>query len=310
MTVIGLVATCAAAYATSRVGVGAMLRWTGGQRLLDVPNERSSHTRSVPRGGGLPLGLVVLAGGVLLLAAYEGGRESYALLGVAAGVALLGWLDDIYSLSAAVRLAVQTVLATAAVAVIGAPEMALLPVLGPVPFGSLGGLLAVVWIVGLVNAYNFMDGIDGIAGAQGVVAGAGWAVIGWLSGDPAAGWLGSLVAGSCAGFLAWNWAPARIFMGDVGSTFLGVILAVLAIRPGAAETGASFVGLMLVAPFVLDAGLTFLRRAVRGENVLAAHRSHLYQRMVQGGRRASSVAFMYAACAALAGSLAILWWAS
>lgn len=173
-------------------------------------------------------------------------------------VAAVSWLDDVRTLPNWIRLSVH--LAAAAIAVIGiGPWRDLqLPWLGSLHLGWLAVPVTVLWIVGLTNAYNFMDGIDGIAGAQAVIAGLGWALLGWLTGQMMVATLGILIAATSLGFLGHNWPPARIFMGDVGSAFLGYMFAVLAVLAGRSNPPLGFAGVLLVWPFVFDAVLTFL----------------------------------------------------
>ena len=155
-----------------------------------------------------------------------------------------------------------------------------------------------------INAYNFMDGIDGLAGSQTVVAGLGWLVPGGIVGLPI---FGVLVAGSSLGFLGHNWPPTRIFMGDVGSVFLGFTLAVLAVIGGLAHPRLPLAGLLVVWPFVFDTTFTIVRRLRRGENIFAAHRSHLYQRLVIAGYSQRAVTLLYAGLALVGVVLALAW---
>ena len=311
-TVVGaavLGATGLSAAVASALIVAVVRRWAA-RHLVDEPNERSSHTVPTPRGGGIGIMAVVLAGGLVGLCCLPASTLLKALVpaAVIAGVSL--W-DDYRSLPARTRLAVHCLAAIAAIVCFGpltsigvTAERALaLP-------SWLGYPLAFLWIVGLTNAYNFMDGIDGIAGLQGAIACAAWCTIGALSGMPALAWISVLCAGGCAGFLVFNWPPAKIFMGDVGSTFVGFLLALFPLWAQSIDQGAAWaplVGFLVVWPFVLDAGLTFTGRLVRGENVLAAHRSHVYQRLVQGGRTHQRVAVWYGLAAALGGGGAVLW---
>jgi Fuc2NAc and GlcNAc transferase len=308
-TLTGLLLLGVAAGLAAWAGVGSVLRWTGGRRMLDVPNERSSHHRPTPRGGGLGIVAVVVAGGIMLLWLLPQDRDFLMPLLIGGLiVAALGWTDDAINIPAGLRLGVQALVATGVLLLIGVPDAVHVPLAGIVRLGAAAPLLALLWLVGMINAYNFMDGIDGIAGAQGVVAGLGWALLGWFSGDTVGASIGLLLGSACAGFLVWNWAPARIFMGDVGSTFLGFVLAVLVVRPSAAAYGTAIPGVLLVAPFVADASTTLVRRALRRENLMSAHRSHLYQRLVQSGTSVPVVSLGYAGAAALAASVGLAWW--
>jgi UDP-N-acetylmuramyl pentapeptide phosphotransferase/UDP-N-acetylglucosamine-1-phosphate transferase len=161
--------------------------------------------------------------------------------------------------------------------------------------------------VGLTNAYNFMDGIDGIAAGQGIVAAIGWGIIGLITGNPFLTALGFLLAASCLGFLCHNWPPARIFMGDVGSAFLGYTFAVLAVIASQSDPRLAFIGILFVWPFVFDAVFTFFRRLRKHENVFEAHRSHLYQRLVIAGYSHGVVSTLYIGLAG-AGVVVGVWW--
>jgi UDP-N-acetylmuramyl pentapeptide phosphotransferase/UDP-N-acetylglucosamine-1-phosphate transferase len=149
-------------------------------------------------------------------------------------------------------------------------------------------------VVGLTNAYNFMDGSDGMAGAQGVVAGFGWIGVAYAMGDARLGVVGSVTATASLGFLFFNWSPASVFMGDVGSAFLGFELAALSIFVAQRSPAAATAGILFVWPFLFDTSLTLVLRACRREDLLCAHRSHLYQRLVLTGLSHRQVAVIYA----------------
>ena len=261
-----------------------LVRLIRARAVLDHPNERSSHSVPTPRGGGIAIVLITLGGSAFWM------TPRFAVVAVAAlAIAVVSFIDDLHPLPATLRLGVQ---------IAAALPVALLFV--PLVWAPL----ALLWIVGLTNAYNFMDGIDGIAGGQAVVAGLGWALLGMLTQQPLVATVGLLTAGSSAGFLTHNWQPARIFMGDVGSAFLGFLFASLAVMawPNLRLVAA---GVLVVWPFVLDAGVTFVRRALRGERLMEAHRSHVYQRLNQRGLSHGAVASIYIALAA-AGAIAAL----
>ncbi len=286
-------------------------RWAMG-RLLDIPNPRSSHERPTPRGGGLAIAGATLVG-VGGYFVFHPADWLPGLAGPCVGavlVAAVSWIDDLRTLSVSTRLGAQIVAAAAAIAGLGAPSVASLPLLGAVPLGPAGILLTGLWIVGFTNAFNFMDGIDGIAAGQGVVAGLGWALIGWSSDLPAVAAMGTCLAASCGVFLIRNWQPASIFMGDVGSAFLGYCFAVLPLAARREPNGADrlewwpIVGVLLVWPFVTDTGLTLLRRLWNREPILRAHRSHLYQRMSVDGSRHATVAGLYTVLAGLGAATA------
>lgn len=272
-------------------------------RLVQAPNHRSSHVQPTPSGGGL--GIVVagsLAGIALVL--FSGWTLGWFVLGFAALLAAVGLRDDIQHLPARVRFGVQVVVC-----------VGLLMVLGDLPALSIGaglGLQLAGWtlfglflLVGVwwINLFNFMDGIDGIAGMQAIymlLAGAVMAV--WVNAEVVYSpvWMWMLcVAAATVGFLLLNWPPAKIFMGDVGSTWLAFMvfaLALLSVQSGWLSYAA---WLVLAAVFVTDATVTLLTRMLRGERWHEAHRSHAYQRLSrrwQGDRNAGhrSVTFVAA----------------
>ena len=291
------------ALALSYWGVARVCRWAEQHQILDIPNERSSHTRPVPRGGGLAIVIVTLVGG-LLYGAFTSIASWSSLVAYTTGatlVALVSWLDDLGSVPSWLRFAVHSLGALLALGGFGYWHMVDLPLLGVLHLGYLGLPVTFLWIVGLTNAYNFMDGIDGIAGGQAVIAGFSWAMLGWLSGQPLVGVFGLLLAASSLGFLGHNWPPARIFMGDVGSAFLGYTFSVLSVIAAQHAPHLALAGVLLVWPFVFDTIFTFLRRFYRGEHIFSAHRSHLYQRLVIAGASHRSVTVGYI-CLALAGT--------
>jgi Fuc2NAc and GlcNAc transferase len=272
--------------------------WALEHRLLDHPNERSSHDRPTPRGGGVGIVLVVcIFGG----AASSGFAGLTWILAGALLIAAVSWLDDIRrGLSPLIRLIAHAGAAGLALRGMSGWERLDVFFLDSITPGWLSYLVAAVWIVGLVNAYNFMDGIDGLAGIQAVTASAGWLVVGLLSGSRVLAAAGVVIGSSAVGFLLHNWPPAKIFMGDIGSAFLGYAFAVIPlcagrVVPESLAGRVPFAGVLMVAPFVLDAAFTFLRRLVKGERLVQAHRSHIYQRLVITGFSHRGVTLIYGA---------------
>ena len=280
--------------------------------IIDIPNERSSHSRPTPRGGGVGLVAMTIFGLVCsqLIWQLTSWQGLLFYLGGAALIAVVSWFDDVRSLSAKIRFLAHFIAAGIVIAKWGYWENFSLPMLGTLHLGPLGLLLTLLWVVGLTNAYNFMDGIDGIAGGQALVAGIGWAIIGWMIGDKFMFAIGGLLAASTLGFLFYNWSPAKIFMGDVGSTFLGFSFAAV---PLMASTSASItrgfiplVGLLLIWPFVVDTGFTLLRRLSKGENLFQAHRTHIYQRLAIAGYSHQIVSLLYIGLAIIGSILSLL----
>ncbi|GAB4538276.1 MAG: hypothetical protein Kow0063_25920 [Anaerolineae bacterium] len=274
-------------------------RWALRHALLDIPNERSSHSLPTPKGGGLGIALVSL--GIMTIHLLAGGPDVPVGAGLvfvlaSASIAAMGWRDDCYNLPIKTRLTIQAGVAVALVLAGGAITQVYLPFLGVLSLGTGVALLAsALWIVSLTNIYNFMDGIDGLAGMQALVTGGAWCFLLLMEGQATLALLSGLMAATSLGFLLLNVPPARIFMGDVGSTFLGFSLAALPIlafrrieNPRLLVTGVLF-----VAPFVFDSTFTMARRALNGENILTAHCSHLYQRLVRMGYSHAQVTGFY-----------------
>ncbi|MDP6951158.1 MAG: glycosyltransferase family 4 protein, partial [Alphaproteobacteria bacterium] len=267
-----------AAAALAWVATGALLKQLAAKDILDHPNERSSHERPTPRGGGIAVVAVILLGW-LLLAAVEIApwRLIWPMVGLSVGLALVSWADDLRGLSPLPRFAAQ--LAAVAIALSTVPLGPHFP--GPLPLWLALGGAALAWLW-FVNLFNFMDGIDAIAGVEAIAIAAGIGAIaaglGLVDGTP---WLAAVVAGAALGFLPWNRPPARIFLGDVGSVPLGFLLGWLLLS--LAAHGAWAAALILPAYFLADATLTLLRRALRGEKPWQAHREHFYQQAVRKG---------------------------
>lgn len=280
-------------------GVGWFRAWTLRKGYLDHPNERSSHSTPTPRGGGLVIAAVTLSAYVSSswLFSY---RLSVGFIVGAVLVVGVSWLDDIYSLSFIWRILVHSLAAICVILDLGYFIEVSLPLFETPFYIGIGGCgLAFVWIVGLVNAYNFMDGIDGIAGVQAFAAGLGWLTVGLLLGIPTASILGGTVLFASIGFLIHNWQPAKIFMGDAGSAFLGFTFSAVPLLIRDQIPGRSgllpVVAVLFLWLFVFDAALTLVRRLLRGERIWAAHREHLYQRMVIAGRSHQLVSSIYGA---------------
>lgn len=262
---------------------GQIRRFALANAILDMPNARSSHAIPTPRGGGVAIVLLVL-GGTLLASAVGvlDGDVAAAFIGGGGLVALIGWLDDRRGVHAAVRAVVHCAAAGWAVYLVGGLPSYFTGT-GAVHLGPVGGLLAVLGIVWATNLYNFMDGIDGIAGGQAMCAGVIGGALLLLSGSAGLAAVAFLVAAASAGFLVWNWAPAKIFMGDVGSGFLGFSFGTLAVASENDGGVPLLVWVLLLGVFVVDATVTLLRRTLAGEVPYAAHRDHAYQRAVRSG---------------------------
>lgn len=286
-----------------------MRRWVGHRRLLDVPNERSMHSLETPRGGGAAIVAVSVIG--LGVGAIAGIRPEWPAIGGCLGGALLivgvSLVDDLSRLASGIRLAFHFSGAAVMVAGLGIGLGSNVLTGGATAFVWLVPVAALLWTVGMTNAYNFMDGIDGLAATEAVVAGLGWTLLGTVTHLPWLALLGLLVAASSTGFLVHNWPPAKIFMGDVGSAFLGFTFAFMALAELRQNPQAAFVGALVLWPFIFDTAFTMVRRFLRGENIFLAHRSHLYQRLVLAGWQQASVTSLYGLFALVTFALGFMW---
>jgi Fuc2NAc and GlcNAc transferase len=250
--------------------------------LVDVPNERSSHSRPTPRGGGLGIFVAVTLGVWIWSTSIQLGLVWKNILIGAGAVAVIGLWDDVRSVSAHWRFLVHLV--AAVFLILAFPADYKVQLISGVSIGGLPAfLLSCIGVVSLINMFNFMDGIDGLAASEAVFVTAGGALILLLSGyshTPVAV-VCLLVSAASAGFLLINWAPARIFMGDVGSGFLGFSIAAIALWTIVEQLMSCWTWVILAGVFVSDASVTLFRRLFRGENVTSAHRMHGYQRLAR-----------------------------
>ena len=277
----------------------ALVRFAIGRNLLDVPNARSSHEVPTPRLGGL----AVIAG---VWAAAPFISETFLFLTAATLAGLVGVLDDFVDLPFWLKAAGQATVAF------------ILLFLAPPPISLAAGplwpvalLFGVVWVVALVNAYNFMDGIDGIAGGTAILNALFLATLVGTTGLRACL---AVLAAAVAGFLAWNISPARIFLGDSGSHFVGFFLGAVALyTEPVGEPGSPYgpylaflVAAAIFTPFLFDTAFTLVRRATARKNIFAAHREHVYQRITPDPASHRQVSIVYFAFSALAGIAAVL----
>ncbi len=257
----------AAAFSITVVVLIVLLRGGGGRMALDHPNERSLHSRPIPRGGG-----VAILTGILCGSAVIDGSVPWAVVGLAGLLGIVSYLDDLRGLPARWRLLAH--LAAAGVLCgVYAPSF---PSLIWVPIAWLG----VAW---MTNLYNFMDGSDGLAGGMALFGFAAYALAAALAGGPSFAAINLVVAAAAGGFLIFNFPPAKVFMGDVGSIPLGFLAAALGLAGWTQGLWPAWFPAAIFAPFIADASVTLVRRATRGERVWEAHRSHYYQRLVLAG---------------------------
>jgi UDP-N-acetylmuramyl pentapeptide phosphotransferase/UDP-N-acetylglucosamine-1-phosphate transferase len=252
------------------------------RRLLDQPNARSSHQQPTPRGGGVAFVLVAALANVIFLVGVHLRPLDLlqsGLLLIAVPLSVVGFFDDRYSLSASCRYGAQVFTAL------------LLLWLSPIPLFWLMLPLVLVAVTAIINFTNFMDGLDGlVAGCMAVALSA-------LALKLTAPWPLWALVGALLGFLLWNWSPAKVFMGDVGSTFLGAVFAGLVLQ---APNWPEAIGLLLVCtPLLGDACFCVPRRLLAGQRVFQAHRLHLFQRLHQAGWPHARVSSLYIAATAV-----------
>ncbi|MCY1282242.1 Undecaprenyl-phosphate alpha-N-acetylglucosaminyl 1-phosphate transferase [compost metagenome] len=256
---------------------GILRRYALARSLMDIPNGRSSHSVPTPRGGGVAIVLSFLAALPLLASVgVLAWPVMWALLGAGGWVAVVGFLDDHGHIAARWRLLAHFIGAGWALGWLGGlPPLVIFGF--DLDLGWLGYALAAFYLVWLLNLYNFMDGIDGIASVEAICVCLGGALLYLLLGEGGAALAPLALALAVAGFLFWNFPPARIFMGDAGSGFLGIALGVLSLQAAWVAPQLLWSWLILLGVFIVDATWTLFRRLLRGDKVYEAHRSHAYQ---------------------------------
>lgn len=264
------------AIASSLALTGALGRFALQRRLLDIPNARSSHTVPTPRTGGLAIVATYLALLIVLVVAGQLPRPFFwSVVGAGSLVAVAGFIDDLRHVPPRWRLLAHFGAAIWVLAWLGAPQVVFLGV--SLDGGWVAFVVGAFLLVWLLNLYNFMDGIDGIAGVEAICVCAGAAVLQAMAGHHDLAMASLLLAAATLGFLGWNFPKARVFMGDAGSGFLGIVIGALMLVAGARSPDLFWSWLILLGAFVADATVTLFRRLLRGEKVHEAHRSHAYQ---------------------------------
>lgn len=261
----------------SLVLTAALRRYALKRSIIDIPNARSSHSIPTPRGGGVAIVIAFLVSlPVLGSFALVPWSQLIAVGGAGALVAVIGFMDDHGHIAARWRLLGHFSASIWALLWLGG--------LPPIVFFGLsidlhwfGHILAAIYLVWVLNLYNFMDGIDGIASVEALCVCLGACLLYWINDAPTLIWGPLILAMAVLGFLYWNFPPARIFMGDAGSGFLGIALGVLSLQAAWESSELFWAWLILLGIFIVDATFTLLRRLIRGDKVYEAHRSHAYQ---------------------------------
>lgn len=269
-------------------------RYTLKKNLIDTPNERSSHTIPTPHSGGLSI--VVTFFVAVIFVDFLPSELLIAIIGSGSVIAVIGFWDDLNHISAKWRLLVHFVASFWVLYWLGGiAEFQILNY--TINTGIFGLVLVAFLLVWLLNLFNFMDGIDGIAASEAIFVSCGGAYFSWLYGFDGLTIISLLLAASTMGFLILNWFPAKIFMGDVGSGFLGLMLGVIAYA-NILEGGSIWVWVVLLGVFLVDSGITLLRRLIRGDKWYEAHCSHAYQHAARkwGHKRVTIVIIIINLC--------------
>lgn len=294
--------------------LSAALTWYASRRLrvMDVPNERSSHARPVPKSGGVAIVSTFVGGLVVLYLVADIARiEERYYLGFLSCIVLLAavsFVDDVNQSSYLAKLTVQLLCAGAVVAAGFTVDRLWVPFLGEMPLGWLAFAVTFVWVVGLTNACNFMDGLDGLAAGVAAIAGCFLGAIAYTQQSYFVYAVSYAMVASALGFLVFNFPPARIFMGDAGSTFFGFTFATLAVIGAHLDRGhlSFYVVPLLLFQFIFDTFFTFVRRLARGKPVHLAHRTHLYQLLQRTGFSHRAVALLHYGMALAQGAGAVI----
>ena len=301
-------------FGTILIVIAAIVTWgmLKFARIIDHPNHRSSHETPVPKSGGISIVVTFLIGMVMIVALSKGGliQQEYIIGFVFSSllIAIISFIDDVKEKTAVFKL-VTHIIAVAVVLYSGIVIDSLsMPWAENMPLGWIGYVISFFWILGLTNAYNFMDGIDGLVASTALIASLFFMVISYYQGSSFVYITCYTIIAGSVGFLIYNAPPAKIFMGDVGSAFLGFVFATLAIIAARYdESHTSFLVMpMLLFHFIFDTIFTLFRRVRNGEKPLKAHRSHLYQLLVRSGYTHLEVTLLLSCMAFLQG-LGAMW---
>lgn len=248
-------------------------QYTVKKNIIDIPNERSSHTVPTPRGGGLSIVITFLI--VVIFTDLLTSEMVWAFIGSGIVIAVTGFLDDKAHIAAQWRLLAHFIAAFWVLYLLGAiPELQIFNY--SITSSWFGVGLVAFLLVWLLNLFNFMDGIDGLAASETIFVSCGGAFFFWLNGVESLSFISLTLAASTMGFLILNWSPAKIFMGDVGSGFLGLMIGIIAYA-NTLEGGSVWIWLVLLGIFLVDSGITLFRRILNGDKWYKAHCSHAYQ---------------------------------
>ncbi|MFZ1701775.1 MAG: glycosyltransferase family 4 protein [Pyrinomonadaceae bacterium] len=306
MTGLGLVIFIAALCVTF-LGVSVYRRFGVRYSVLAIPNERSSHTEPTPHGAGIVIVIICLLT-YIPISIFVTGTFSWGYFIGALLIASISFIDDLYPLRFHWRLLVHSIAALLLIADLETWHG--ITMLGELKFGVFGYVLTFLWIVWMVNSYNFMDGIDGLAGLQAIIAAGSWLLLCRILDMHGIYFFSVIIAASSMGFLIHNMSRSRIFMGDVGSAFLGYTFAALPLlgRNLASKSPdlLPIAAVLFVWFFLFDSVVTIVKRALRGEKIWLPHREHLFQLLVLSGFSHRQVTVVYGVLATLLSSSVLI----
>ncbi len=290
-------------FLVSYFGVAIFIRLSSKHGLVDIPNDRSSHETPTPRGGGLVI-VVISLFAYYIICTYLNHNISWGYIFGVSIIALVSCVDDIYSVPVIFRFLIHSIAAYLAVADLTYWNEINIAITGSTfHLGSLGFVVTFLWVVWMINAFNFMDGIDGIAGLQAIITSSGWLVFSLIFGYWTIYLFSGVLLFAVFGFLIHNWSPAKIFMGDVGSSFLGFTFAVIPLIALKEKPESSLITLVIAIAFVwlflFDTIVTFGIRLFSGKKFWNAHREHIYQKLVISGLSHSVITILYGVIAVL-----------
>lgn len=278
-----------------------------GLHILDYPNERSLHVHPIPRSGGVAVLGGLALGAVLAGLAYPQGEKLGMVLAIGIPVVVVSFMDDRWGVHPGARILIHVLVAFMLIGSGYSPDSIELPGLSW-QVSLLTESLLVLWIVWMINLFNFMDGMDGFAAGMAVIGFTTFAILGEQAGDPVFATACLLVVAAAGGFLLFNFPPARIFLGDSGSSALGFLAAAFALWASQEDLFPLWISILVFSPFIVDATVTLIRRLLRGEKVWQAHKTHYYQRLVRlgwGHRRTVLVEYLLMLSCNLSALLAV-----
>ena len=289
------------------------IRWSLFLGIIDEPNQRSSHEKPTPRGGGMAIVFTFVL--FMFIVRRQLGIASSPFWGLiinAVLIAGLGFLDDLYTLRQLPRIIGWVVIALNSISYGIEINSISIPFIGLIEFGVLSPLVTFIWLIGVTNFYNFMDGIDGIAGCEALIVSGFMAGIAYLSGNTFIFVASVIIFGAVLGFLPHNFPKAKLFMGDGGSNFLGFLFAALGVIGSQFDSGyiPFLVPVILLNMFLLDAGSTLIKRIPKGKEWLEPHRDHVYQRLIKLGYSHAQVTLLYTILSILMGIMAVIFYQS